>query len=358
MALALALGRRMQGQVWPNPAVGCVIVAHGRIVGRGSTAAGGRPHAETQALKQAGDLARGATVYVTLEPCAHHGQTPPCAQALIDAGVARVVTALADPDPRVNGGGHAMLEAAGINTQVGLLADRARRDHAGFLAKILARRPFLTLKLANSFDGRIALENGESQWITGPSARWMVHAMRARHDAVLVGAGTARLDDPSLTVRDLGITRQPVRVVVSNRLDIPDDGVLARSARTVPLWLCHGVQASQSRREHWHARGARCLLVDDDGAGQLDPVDIMAKLAQEGLTRVFCEGGGTLAASLLRADLVDDLVGFMAGLVIGSEGKPSMGAMGLTGLAQAHRFVLSSTRPVGADVLTRWERHR
>jgi diaminohydroxyphosphoribosylaminopyrimidine deaminase/5-amino-6-(5-phosphoribosylamino)uracil reductase len=165
---------------------------------------------------------------------------------LIDAGVARVVTALADPDPRVNGGGHAMLEAAGINTQVGLLADRARRDHAGFFAKTLAQRPFLTLKLANSFDGRIALENGESQWITGPSARRMVHAMRARHDAVLVGAGTARLDDPSLTVRDLGITRQPVRVVVSNRLDIPDDGA-GRGA----CWWTMTAQGSLIRSISW-----------------------------------------------------------------------------------------------------------
>ena len=201
MAHALALGRRGLGRVWPNPAVGCVIVQDGRIVGRGFTQPGGRPHAETMALAQAGDAARGATVYVTLEPCSHHGQTPPCAQALIDAGVAHVVGAIQDSDPRVNGAGFDMLRAAGIKVTTGVCAEIAAEDHAGFFAKTTLGRPFLTLKLANSFDGRIATASGDSQWITGPQARRLVHGMRANHDAVLVGAGTARADDPMLTVQ-------------------------------------------------------------------------------------------------------------------------------------------------------------
>ena len=207
MALALSLGARGLGQVWPNPAVGCVIVKDGRIVGRGRTAPGGRPHAEPQALAQAGAAARGATVYVTLEPCAHFGKTPPCARALIEAGVSRVVSALEDPDPRVDGGGHEMLRAAGIAVETGVMADEARAAQIGFLTRITQGRPMVTLKLASSFDGRIATAAGESQWITGPGARRMVHAMRMSHDAVLVGGGTARADDPMLTVRGMGATR-------------------------------------------------------------------------------------------------------------------------------------------------------
>ncbi len=215
MALALALGRRGQGNCWPNPAVGCVIVRDGRIVGRGWTQPGGRPHAEVEALAQAGALARGATAYVTLEPCSHHGKTPPCAEALIAAGVARVVAAIEDSDTRVAGQGFALLRAAGVEVTTGVLEDEAALDHAGFFMKTEQGRPFVTLKLASSLDGRIATATGQSKWITGPEARREVHAMRARHDAVMVGAGTARADDPSLTVRDLGIDHQPARVVVS-----------------------------------------------------------------------------------------------------------------------------------------------
>ncbi|MEL6518613.1 MAG: bifunctional diaminohydroxyphosphoribosylaminopyrimidine deaminase/5-amino-6-(5-phosphoribosylamino)uracil reductase RibD, partial [Pseudomonadota bacterium] len=213
MALALRLGAQRLGQVWPNPAVGCVIVKDGRIVGRGATAPGGRPHAEPQALAQAGDAARGATVYVSLEPCAHHGRTPPCCDALITAGVARVVSAMEDPDPRTAGQGHAALEAAGIVVETGVPCDQAARVHEGFVTRVTEGRPMVTLKLASSFDGRIATATGASKWITGPEARRCVHAARAAHDLVLVGGGTARADDPDLRVRDLGVARQPVRAV-------------------------------------------------------------------------------------------------------------------------------------------------
>ncbi len=355
MAMALGLGRRGQGRCWPNPAVGCVIVRDGRVVGRGWTQPGGRPHAEVVALAQAAEAARGATAYVTLEPCAHHGQTPPCAEALVAAGITRVVAALEDVDPRVSGQGFAILRDAGIEVTTGVLAQAAAEDHAGFFLRTDHGRPFVTLKLASSFDGRIATATGQSQWITDSPARRVVHAMRANHDAVMVGAGTARSDDPSLTVRGLGITHQPVRVVVSRRLDLPLMGQLARSAKDVPVWLCCGHDADPERKAAWTGLGARLLECGVRGV-QLDPVDVLQHLGAAGLTRVFCEGGSALAASLLASDLVDDLVGFSAGVVIGAEGMPSVGAMGLGQLDQAPRFRLHETRTIGPDILHRWRR--
>lgn len=355
MALALSLGRRGMGRTWPNPAVGCVIVQGGRIVGRGVTSPAGRPHAEPQALVQAGLAARGATAYVSLEPCAHHGQTPPCAEALIDAGVARVVAPFEDNDPRVSGQGFAMLRAAGITVTTGVCADEAARDHAGFFLRNELNRPFVTLKLATSFDGRIATATGQSQWITGPQARRAVHEMRARHDGVMVGGGTARADDPSLTVRDLGLDRKPVRIVVSRRLDLPLMSHLARTAQEIPLWLAHGPDADPALHSAWDGIGARLLPCAVTG-GQLDLSSVLGALADAGLTRVFCEGGGALAASLLAADLVDELVGFTAGLAIGAEGLPAIGALGLTNLQEAPRFALRETRDLGGDVLHKWSR--
>lgn len=355
MALALSLGRRGQGLCWPNPAVGCVVVQGDRIVGRGWTQPGGRPHAETIALAQAGALAKGATAYVTLEPCSHQGKTPPCAQALIDAGITRVVAAIEDSDPRVSGQGFERLRWAEVEVKAGVLADQAARDHAGFFLKTEQGRPLVTLKLASSFDGRIATGTGHSQWITGPEARRAVHAMRARHDAVMVGAGTARADDPSLTVRDLGVAQQPVRVVISRHLDLPLLSQLARTAKDVPLWLCHGPGADIERLRAWEGLGAKLLPCAVRGT-QLDAADILQQLGKAGLTRVFCEGGGALAASLLASDLVDELVGYTAGLGIGAEGLPMIGTLGLTRLEQAPRFQLIETRQVGQDVEHRWTR--
>ena len=355
MALALSLGRRGQGNTWPNPAVGCVIVREGRIVGRGWTQPSGRPHAEVVALAQAGALARGATAYVTLEPCAHTGKTPPCASALIAAGVARVVAAVEDTDPRVSGKGFAMLRAAGIEVTTGVLASEAVRDLAGFFQRIETGRPYVTLKLANSFDGRIATATGESQWITGPEARRYVHALRANHDAVMVGAGTARVDDPSLTVRDMGVTQQPVRVVLSRRLDLPLMGKLARTAAEVPVWICHGPEVDPLLRRSWLELGAELIDCPLD-QGQIDPSAVLQALGARGMTKVFCEGGGALAAALLARDLVDELIGFTAGLAIGAEGLPGIGAMGLERLAEAQRFDLMDVRPIGADVLHRWRK--
>ena len=355
MALALMLGRRGQGRTWPNPSVGCVIVRESRIIGRGRTADGGRPHAETEALNQAGAAARGATAYVTLEPCAHHGQTPPCAEALIAAGVTRVVAPMADSDPRVAGQGFARLQKAGIEVTTGVLANEAARDLDGFLMRTEHGRPHLTLKLASSFDGRIATATGQSQWITGPAARRHVHALRARHDAVMVGAGTARMDDPSLTVRDLGIAQQPVRVVVSRRLDLPMMSKLARSAKLAPLWLCHGPDADPSLVDAWQGIGATLIPCGLTGR-QLDVRSVLQELGAQGLTRVFCEGGGGLAASLLAADLVDEMVGYTAGLAIGAEGLPAIGALGLSQLRDAPRFHLAESQTIAGDMMHRWVR--
>ncbi|WP_268885655.1 bifunctional diaminohydroxyphosphoribosylaminopyrimidine deaminase/5-amino-6-(5-phosphoribosylamino)uracil reductase RibD [Frigidibacter oleivorans] len=357
MALAIALGRRGLGRVWPNPAVGCVVVADGRILGRGWTADGGRPHAEPQALAQAGAAARGATAYVSLEPCAHHGQTPPCAGALVAAGVARVVTALEDPDPRVAGRGHDILRAAGVAVTTGVLSAEAEAAQRGFLTRIRQGRPMVTLKLATSFDGRIATATGESRWITGPEARHLVHGMRARHDAVLVGAGTARADDPLLTVRGLGSQRQPVRIVAAARLDLPRGRLLA-SLDQGPVWLLHGRAAPEAARAAWQQAGATLIEVPEGASDGLDPAAMLAALGARGLTRVFCEGGGRLAASLLQRGLVDEVTGFTAGLALGAAGRAALGPLDHPALADAPRFRLIETRVVGGDVLHHWVRDR
>ncbi|MEM1302126.1 MAG: bifunctional diaminohydroxyphosphoribosylaminopyrimidine deaminase/5-amino-6-(5-phosphoribosylamino)uracil reductase RibD [Pseudomonadota bacterium] len=355
MKLALTLGTRGAGLTWPNPAVGCVIVQSGRVVGRGWTQPGGRPHAEVVALAQAGDRARGGTAYVTLEPCSHHGKTPPCAEAVIKARLSRVVVATGDPDPRVSGRGLQMLEDAGITVTMDVCRADADRAHAGFFRRVTEGRPEVSLKLASSFDGRIATATGDSQWITGPKARRTVHAARARHDAVMVGGGTARADDPSLTVRGLGVSHQPVRIVVSRRLDIPLSGTLAQTAGDVPLWLCHGADADADLCAAWSGLGAGLVPVALAGR-QLSMPDLLMQLGQLGLTSVYCEGGGALAASLLNADCVDQLIGYTAGVMIGAEGQPALGAMGIDVLAEAPRFTLEASRQIGPDVEHIWRR--
>lgn len=349
MTHALGLAARGLGAVWPNPSVGCVIVRDGRIIGRGVTQPGGRPHAERMALAQAGDAARGATAYVTLEPCAHHGQTSPCAEALILAGIARVVTGITDPDPRVSGRGHAMLRAAGIAVTEGVCAAKAQAVTAGFIKRVTAGLPFVTLKLATSFDGRTALADGTSRWITGDAARRMVHAMRLSHDAVLVGAGTAIADDPSLTVRGIGAPRQPVRVVMDRTLRLPPTSTLGRTAHDVPVWLLH---ANGTPPGAWATTAATLIP-----AGQVTAREALTALAARGITRVFCEGGATLAASLLTDDLVDDIAMFTAGIAIGASGHPAVGPLPPVPLPETIRFSLARTFQTGPDAVTIWSRN-
>ncbi len=352
MAHALALAARGLGRTWPNPAVGCVLVQNGMIIGRGWTQPGGRPHAERRALDQAGDAA-GATAYVTLEPCAHHGKTPPCAEALIAARVARVVTAFTDPDPRVAGRGHAMLRAAGIAVTEGILEPQARRLNAGFLKRVTAGLPLVALKLASTIDGRIATALGESRWITGSAARRHVHMLRLTHDAVMVGSGTAMADDPDLTARDIGATHQPIRIVLDRLLRHSPDSRLGRTARETPVWLIHAPDAPAQAQTAWAATGAR-LIACPAPQGKLDLTAALRLLAAEGLTRILCEGGGTLAAGLVAEGLVDDLLHMTAGKLIGADGTPSLGPLHLTQLAAAPGFQLANVRQLGPDTLTQW----
>ena len=350
---ALALAARGLGNVWPNPAVGCVIVKAGRVLGRGWTQPGGRPHAETIALAQAGADARGATAYVTLEPCAHHGKTPPCAEALVAAGVARVVTALTDPDPRVTGRGHAILRTAGIEVAEGVRSAEAAALNEGFLKRVTRGLPFVTVKLAATLDGRIATAGGESRWITGPLARRSVHALRMRHDAVMVGSATALADDPDLTVRDLGAARQPVRVVLDRLLRHSPASRLGRTARAVPVWMVHGPEASEAARAAWTATGAELIETATTPAG-LDLTAALQALAARGLTRILSETGGTLAAALIRAGLADELTLYQGAALIGAEGKPMLGPLGLTALAAAPCPRLMAQDRLGSDTVSRW----
>ena len=353
MAHALGLGQRGLGRTWPNPAVGCVIVNGTRIVGRGWTQPGGRPHAEVMALRQAGQGARGATAYVTLEPCAHHGKTPPCADALIAAGIARVVTAITDPDPRVSGKGHASLRAAGIDVTENVLTDQARAANAGFLKRVTRDLPFVTLKLATTIDGRIATNTGESRWITSPQSRRAVHALRLSHDAVLIGAGTARADDPDLTVRDIGAGYQPIRIVIDPRLSHQHQSRLGQTAKTNPVWLCHTSEAPQYARKAWVDTGVTLIDCSAENA-QVNLTDALHKLATLGLTRIFCEGGAALAASLIRDRLVDDLITFTAGKLIGAGGHPAIAALPDAPLKDLPALSLLQTHQIGPDTMTHW----
>lgn len=353
MRHALGLGQRGWGKSWPNPAVGCVIVRDGRVIGRGFTQPGGRPHAETMALAQAGRAAQGATAYVTLEPCSHHGQTPPCTDALIAAGIARVVTATTDPDSRVSGQGHTRLRQAGVSVTECVLQAEARQSNAGFFLRVIANRPHVTLKLATTLDGRIATATGASRWITGPLARRAVHALRAQSDAVMVGIGTALADDPDLTVRDFGAARQPVRLVVDSALRLPLTSRLVQNAGQVPLWVCHGA-ASNPDLSQSGARLIRCAVQ----GGLLDLTDVMAELARAGLTRVLCEGGAGIAAGLLQAGLVDDVALFTAGRVIGDSGKGAVSSLaGRDPLKAMAEFELIDQHRIDNDLVSHW-RHR
>ncbi len=308
MRTALALARRGLGTVWPNPAVGCVIVKTGRVVGRGWTQPGGRPHGETEALRRAGEAARGATAYVSLEPCCHWGQTPPCADALIDAGVKRVLVAIEDPDPRVAGAGLHRLRAAGIAVETGLCAEEAAEINAGFLTRLRLGRPFVTLKLATSLDGHNAIASGESQWITGPPARERAHMMRATHDAIMVGTGTVLADDPQLTCRLPGLDhRSPVRVVIDRHLRIPPTAQLITEARRVPTWLITLPTSDPTRRRAFLDSGVSLIDLDADREGHIDLAAALQVLGERGITRLLVEGGAQLAAALLRCRLVDRL---------------------------------------------------
>jgi diaminohydroxyphosphoribosylaminopyrimidine deaminase/5-amino-6-(5-phosphoribosylamino)uracil reductase len=354
MRAALALARRGLGHCWPNPSVGCVIVKDGRVAGRAVTADGGRPHAETQALAMAGPAARGSTVYVTLEPCNHTGQTPPCTEALIDAGVARVVIAGSDPDPRVSGAGIARLREAGVTVDTGILTLEADDMQEGFLSRIKRGRPMVTLKLATTLDGRIATRGGESQWLTAPPARRAAHMLRGTHDAVLAGVGTVAADDPALTCRIPGFRRTPVvRIVVDSHLRTRPTAQLVVTARDSPTWIIHREGVPADRRAAFADAGV-CLIEVPGAEVGVDLRAGLAALGTAGLTRIMVEGGAQVAAGLLRAGLVDRLAWFHAPAVMGGDGWPAAQAFGVVTLDDVPRFVRTGQRVIGRDVLTEY----
>ena len=352
---AIALAQRGLGECWPNPSVGCVLVRGGRVVARARTALGGRPHAEALALLDAGEAARGATAYVSLEPCNHHGHTPPCAKTLIEAGVARVVIGLTDPDPRTDGGGITRLRGAGITVE--LAADPHAAEVAeGFVRRLRDGRPMVTLKLATTLDGRIATATGASQWITGPAARRAAHALRANHDAILVGAGTVLADDPRLTCRLPGARARPlVRVIADSRLRTPGHAAILATARDQPTWFLTRASPNPDRLAAVLGAGAEVIETPSAPAGIQLPA-ALSLLADRGITRLLVEGGAEIAASLLAENLVDHVAWFHAPAILGGDGLPAAAAFGADTLERMARFARVDSRPVGADILTTLQR--
>jgi diaminohydroxyphosphoribosylaminopyrimidine deaminase / 5-amino-6-(5-phosphoribosylamino)uracil reductase len=359
MQLALTLGRRGQGRTWPNPAVGAVVVKDGVVVGRGWTQPGGRPHAEPEALKRAGEAARGATLYATLEPCSHFGKSPPCVDAIIAAGIARVVSAIEDPNPEVAGQGHAKLRAAGIKVDIGLGAAEAAHDHAGHFSRIRDKRPHVILKLAVSSDDRIGAAGNKPVAITGEAAKARVHLLRAQCDAILVGIGTVLADDPLLTCRLPGMeARSPVRVVLDRALRISGTSKLVRSARATPLWVMTSNLSEAPAAMKLGAAGAQVIRVATTNAPPpgLDLLAVLHALAERGITRLLVEGGARVASSFVAAGLVDEVWLLRGVNPVGADGVPALDALPLSALTESPTFKRRASETLQNDRLTIYER--
>jgi diaminohydroxyphosphoribosylaminopyrimidine deaminase/5-amino-6-(5-phosphoribosylamino)uracil reductase len=358
MQLAPALGRRGQGRTWPNPSVGAVIVKDGVIVGRGWTQPGGRPHAEVEALRRAGDTARGATLYVTLEPCSHHGKSPPCADAVIAAGISRVVSAIEDPNPEVAGQGHARLRAAGITVETGLCADEATRDHAPHILRIKQKRPFVTLKLAVSADGKIAAAGNKPVAITGAAAKERVHALRAKSDAILVGIGTVLADDPLLTVRLPGMEAlSPVRIVLDRALRIPGASRLVHSAREHPLWVLTSDVPDAHSAMKLGGAGVQVIRVpSSSNPPGLDLKASLEALSERGITRLMVEGGAKVASSFLSSGLTDEIWLLRGTGTVGADGVDALATQPLDAITRSPRWRARANEKLGTDTLTIYER--
>lgn len=345
MRHALSLARRGLGRTWPNPSVGCVIVKNRVVIGRGRTATGGRPHAEAMALREAGAQARGATAYVTLEPCVLAGREGPCAQGLIEAGVARVVVACIDPNPLVCGQGIEALKAAGIEVTLGVMEDEAKAMNKGFFLKFSEDRPLVSLKAACSLDGKIALGNGRSQWITGEAARRHVHDLRAQHDAVLVGIGTVKADDPMLNARVDGLMHKTVRVVLDGRLEIPADSRLVKSAREFPVWIFH-TEGTEDHKKALEEAGVKLFFIENKAVKP-----ILKILAAQGITRLLVEGGRYIHKAFLQEGYGDALYIYRAPCVLGGDALGAFLEMGFQDLSEIKDFARIETRALGQDLL-------
>jgi len=361
MAAANSIGRRNLGRTFPNPAVGALVVRfeNGRpvIFARGYTAVGGRPHAETEALRIAGEAARGATTYVTLEPCAHHGRTPPCADAIVNAGIARAVIAIEDPNPDVKGQGVSILRAAGIEVAIGAGEEEARITHAGHFRRMTDGRPHIILKIAVSADGKTALAGRRPAEISCEASRAEAHMLRATSDAVLIGSGTAVADDPLLTCRLPGMAeRSPIRVVLDGKLLIRRDSKLVRTAREVPVWVLAGPDAPVEAEKKLTAAGVEVLRVKAAMDGRVDLRAALSRLAERGITRVLVEGGPVLSAMLVRADLVDEAVVVRSPRELGPDAINAIESMPLEALTNSPKLKLIERRMAGADTYTRYFR--
>ena len=357
MRAALAFGRRHLGETWPNPAVGALVVREGVIIGRGATRPGGRPHAETEALREAGEAARGATLYVTLEPCSHHGRTPPCADAIVTAGVARVVSALEDPDPRVAGRGHARLAAAGVEVRAGLLREEALRANLGHVLRVTQGRPMVTLKLAETADGYAAGSDHDPRlMITGLAANNRVQIWRAFHDAIMIGIGTAKADDPLLTVRLPGVTRKPLRIVLDARLELSLRSRLVATARDLPTLVIAGRDAPGAAEGALIEAGVAVERVAVGADGRLDLAAALAVLGTRGITRVFSEGGPSIGSALVLSGLADEVVVVRAPRPLLREGVVALSAAAREALADPQRFTHVDTALAGVDRVLRFER--
>lgn len=344
MVRALELARRGLFTTTPNPRVGCVIVRDGAVAGEGWHERAGEPHAEIHALRAAGERARGATVYVTLEPCAHQGRTPPCCEALVAAGVSRVVAAMADPNPLVGGKGLATLRAAGLAVDAGLMAHEAGELNLGFVSRMTRGRPWVRLKVAASLDGRTALADGQSRWITGPEARRDGHAWRAQACAIMTGIGTVKDDDPLLTVRDVETTRQPQRVVVDSRLEtLPEAKVMGEGV------LIAAAEHRIERMQALQARGAEVVVLPN-ASGKVELPDLMLELARRGINELHVEAGYKLNGSLLKEDLVDELLIYLAPSVLGDTAHGMFHLPALKSLADARMLSIEDVRKIGPDL--------
>jgi diaminohydroxyphosphoribosylaminopyrimidine deaminase / 5-amino-6-(5-phosphoribosylamino)uracil reductase len=357
MEAALNLGSRSLGLATPNPAVGAILVKDGAVVGRGATAPGGRPHAERIAIAEAGESARGATLYVTLEPCSHFGASPPCADAIIAAGVARVVWAMEDPNPLVGGQGHARLREAGIAVSVGAGAAQARRDHLGHILRVTAGRPCVTLKLAETADGFASAGANDARLrITGQIADHRVQIMRSTHDAIMVGIETALIDDPALTVRLAGVDRKPLRVVLDTHLRLPEGSRVASTAREIPTLIIAGPEASDEAARRLEDLGVMIERVPLDAEGHVDLHQALRALAARGITRVFSEGGPKVAARLIALKLADEVALITADKPLGRPGVPALDAQARAALLDGSRYRPLETMNYGPDTMRLWQR--
>ena len=357
MEIALRLADRNIGNVCPNPSVGCLIINDDRIVGRGWTQEGGRPHAEVMALEQAGEKSIGSTVYTTLEPCSHFGKTPPCSDALISARIKRLVGAMKDPDPRVDGMGFVKLRNAGIEVVEGILEREAEELNRGFISRLKKKLPFVTLKMAMSIDSRIATKTHDSQWITGKEARHSAHFLRSKHDAILTGVGTVVADDPFLNTRINGLeNRSPTRIILDTNLRIPIDAKIVFTASKHRTIIYTTIAADEKKKKQLESFGVQIVTIAGDEFGRVSLVEALTSIAKSGINSILVECGGTLCTEFIKSNLIDEFLVYRAPIVLGGDGIAAVEGFGVSDLSAAINFKQTGITRLGADTLESYKR--